>query len=108
MDGISHEGTRSPVRKLSLYFRPRPASLVTAATGRILGDRRISTESLLRTQTVPNFCTSRLPLAQVVCHAHKSSAGRTECPDARTTRRTRAQIAGTLAQTLRIVAQPHG
>jgi hypothetical protein len=74
---------------------------------------------------MPNLRTSCLPLAQVVCHAHRSSASRTECPDAaqvvgrshrspgrphrlsglshsltdeRTSGRTRAQRAGTRPQ----------
>ena len=60
------------------------------------------------TKSVPKFRTSRLPRAQVKFRAHKRPDGRTECRDARTSRRTRAQIVGTPAQTLRIVAQSQG
>ena len=67
-----------------------------------------STAAILRQETVPKFRTSRLRRAQVSFRAHKWSDGRTECPDARTSRRTLAQIAWTPAQTLRIVAQTHG
>ena len=60
---------------------------------------------IAHTKSVPKFRTSRLPLAQVKFHAHKRPDRRTECRDARTSRRTRAQIVGTPAQTLRTVAQ---
>jgi hypothetical protein len=101
---------------------PEPSSALLAALGfclrsRLAHSRRGRASGAGRAaelkdaaapNSVPNFRTSRLLLAQVVCHAHRSSASRTECPDARTSPRTRAQIVWTPAQTLRIVAQSQG
>ena len=70
--------------------------------------KRPRVEGVLPTKSVPKLRTSRLPPAQVIFRAHKRPDARTECRDARTSRRTRAQILGTPAQTLRTVAQSQG